>query len=459
MRFDIVSVFPEFFSVLDLSLIGKARDRQLLDVRVHDLRSWTHDVHRTVDGAPCGGGAGMVMKPDVWASAIDDLLCDQTVIAIPSPAGQRLTQAACVDLAKKEHIIVACGRYEGIDARVADYYAQAGYQVWEYSLGDYVLNGGEVAAVALVEAVGRLVPGMVGNPDSLMEESHGDAGLLEYPNYTRPIEFRGHRVPSVLASGNHGAIARWRRDQALRRTVQRRPDMIAALDLQTLDREDRSVLAACGWAQPAQGSALEAIEMGAATSEDSEQLARLARETFPAACPPHVTPADIAEFCEQHLSERAFSQAIADPMSLIWGARHDGHLIGYVWAQLDCVPDPHVVERIPIPPEAYVVYLSKVYVAESWRGSGVAHAMIESIIDDIRYRVVGGDNDSPQHTSGGAEEQYRSIYLWLCTHVSNKRAQKAYRRAGFRRSGSRIFTVGEQINTDTAMARIVDMPQ
>ena len=179
MRFDIVSVFPEFFAVLDLSLIGKARERGILDIAVHDLRDWTDDPHRSVDDTPFGGGAGMVMRPDVWGAALDDTLGDDGVLAVPTPSGAPLTQRMCEDLAAVGHIVLACGRYEGIDARVADHYEESGVRVVRYSLGDYVLNGGEVAAVALVEAVGRLVPGLVGNPESLVEGSHRAARLLE----------------------------------------------------------------------------------------------------------------------------------------------------------------------------------------------------------------------------------------------------------------------------------------
>lgn len=235
MRIDIMTVFPEFFSVLDVSLVGKARQRGLLSIDVHDVRNWTTDVHRTVDDTPFGGGAGMVMKPDVWGRAIDEVRSytdaqATCVLAIPTPSGEPLTQQKCYELAQTAHMIIACGRYEGIDSRVAQYYAeQPNVVVYEYSLGDYVLNGGEVAATALVEAVGRLVPGMVGNPQSLVEESHGKSGLLEYPVYTRPAEFRGIPVPEVLTSGNHQAVDRWRRDRASERTAQRRPDMIARL--------------------------------------------------------------------------------------------------------------------------------------------------------------------------------------------------------------------------------------
>lgn len=224
MRIDIVTIFPAFFDVLDVSLIGKARDRGILDMRVHDLREWTHDRHRTVDDTPYGGGAGMVMKPEPWGEALDEVLTPDAVLIVPSPAGELFTQRMARDLADESHLVFACGRYEGIDQRVVDHYSARG-RVRLVSLGDYVLNGGEVAAMAVVEAVSRLVPGVVGNPESLVEESHED-GLLEYPSYTKPPVWRDHEVPAVLLSGNHGAIAAWRRDQSLERTRRHRPDLM-----------------------------------------------------------------------------------------------------------------------------------------------------------------------------------------------------------------------------------------
>jgi len=226
-RIDIVTIFPAFFEVLDVSLIGKARERGLLDVRVHDLRDWTHDRHRTVDDTPYGGGAGMVMKPEPWGEALDAVLGDDAVLIVPSPAGERFTQRMARELAEEAQLVFACGRYEGIDQRVIDEYAERG-RVRLVSLGDYVLNGGEVAAMAMIEAIARLVPGVVGNPESLVEESHEEEGLLEYPIYTKPADWRGRRVPEILLSGNHAAIAAWRREQSLERTRAHRPDLLAS---------------------------------------------------------------------------------------------------------------------------------------------------------------------------------------------------------------------------------------
>ncbi|MEN0129471.1 MAG: tRNA (guanosine(37)-N1)-methyltransferase TrmD [Brevundimonas sp.] len=248
MRIDVVSIFPDYLAPLELSLVGKARDAGLLDLRVHDLRGWTTDRHRTVDDTPFGGGAGMVMRPDVWGTALDDVLDEGAHLLIPTPSGAPLTQRTAEALATESHLVVACGRYEGIDARVAEHYrARPGIRVTEFSIGDYVLNGGEVAALVVVEAVGRLLPGVVGNPESLVEESHGAAGLLEYPVYTKPPVWSDLEIPDVLLSGHHARIERWRRDQALTRTAERRPDMLAALDVDTLDKHDLATLAGLGW--------------------------------------------------------------------------------------------------------------------------------------------------------------------------------------------------------------------
>lgn len=244
MRIDVVTIFPDYLAPLSLSLVGKARESDLIDVRVHDLRDWTSDRHRTVDDTPYGGGAGMVMKPDVWGTALDDIAGDEPVrphLIFPTPAGQPFTQATAAELADESWLVFACGRYEGIDARVvAD--ARSRMRVSELSIGDYVLNGGEVATLVVIEAVARLLPGVVGNPESLAEESYGADGLLEYPVYTKPPSWRGLDVPEVLLSGHHARVARWRRDEALRLTARRRPDLLARLDADELDERDRQVL-------------------------------------------------------------------------------------------------------------------------------------------------------------------------------------------------------------------------
>jgi tRNA (guanine37-N1)-methyltransferase len=223
MRIDIVSIFPEFFGALDVSLLGKARQTGLIELNVHDLRDYTDDRHRTVDDTPYGGGAGMVMKPEPWAQALDALANTESLVIFPSPAGELFKQATAKEFSTEQHLVFGCGRYEGIDQRVIDY-AASRFRVREISLGDYVLNGGEVAVLAMIEAIGRLVPGVIGNPESLAEESHED-GLLEYPTYTKPAEWRGLEVPPVLLSGDHGAIAKWRHEQQVERTKRVRPDL------------------------------------------------------------------------------------------------------------------------------------------------------------------------------------------------------------------------------------------
>lgn len=238
MRIDVITIFPDYFGSLSLSLIGKARTSGLLDLEVHDLRTWTSDVHRTVDDTPYGGGPGMVMRPEPWGQALDAV--GAGTLIVPSPAGKPFTQADAGELASLDHLIFACGRYEGIDQRVVDD-AAARMPVREVSLGDYVLFGGEVAVIVIMEAVTRLLPGVLGNADSLTEESHA-AGLLEAPVYTKPAAWRGLDVPDILRSGDHGRIARWRRDQSLLRTAARRPDMMAAYPLDFLDKTDRKTL-------------------------------------------------------------------------------------------------------------------------------------------------------------------------------------------------------------------------
>ncbi|MGZ0152615.1 tRNA (guanosine(37)-N1)-methyltransferase TrmD [Kribbella sp. WER1] len=231
MRLDVVTIFPEYLAALDVSLVGKAAKSGLLDVHLHDLRDWTHDRHRTVDDTPYGGGAGMVMKPEPWGQALDTIAPPdgpaQPRLIVPTPAGRPFTQELAYELAAEPWLAFACGRYEGIDARVASYAAER-MRVDEVSIGDYVLNGGEVAVLVVVEAVARLLPGVIGNPESLAEESHSGDGLLEYPVYTKPPAWRGHDVPEVLLSGNHGLIADWRHDESVRRTAERRPDLLAA---------------------------------------------------------------------------------------------------------------------------------------------------------------------------------------------------------------------------------------
>lgn len=297
MKIDIVSVFPEYFEVLNLSLLGKAQAKGLVEVTAHNLRDWTHDVHHSVDDTPVGGGAGMVMKPEVWSECLDELLqlgpavventeniedsadscdfCDTAedsgtaqssadsensektdiaqssagpVLVFPNPSAPLFTQQDATELSHADHLLFGCGRYEGYDARIPQYYRAQGIDVREYSIGDYVLNGGEVAVSVMLEAITRLLPGFMGNAESIVEESYtGENALLEHRQYTKPAEWRGIKVPDVLLSGNHAKVDRFRRDEALQKTDELRPDLIEALDCAKLDKADRKTLMSLGW--------------------------------------------------------------------------------------------------------------------------------------------------------------------------------------------------------------------
>ena len=282
MKIDIVSVFPEYFEVMNLSLMGKAQDKGLLSIAAHNLRDWTHDVHHSVDDTPVGGGAGMVMKPAVWAECLDELLgleavdldaadLDGTVepsvelsvehtaaeptvgparpvLIFPNPSAPLFTQRDATELSRADHLLFGCGRYEGYDARIPEYYRARGVDVREYSIGDYVLNGGEVAVSVMVEAITRLMPGFMGNAESIVTESYtGENALLEHRQYTKPAMWRGIGVPDVLLSGDHGKVDRFRRDEALAKTDALRPDLIARLDCRALDKADRKTLMSLGW--------------------------------------------------------------------------------------------------------------------------------------------------------------------------------------------------------------------
>ena len=271
MRLDIITIFPEYFAPLRVSLIGKAVQRGDITVGLHDLRSWTHDPHRTVDDTPFGGGPGMVMRPEPWGEALDAVLSAAEAsgavesgqpggsgaqLIVPTPAGVPFSQAIAAELADAEHLVFACGRYEGIDARVVDY-ARSLVPVREISIGDYVLAGGEPAVLVMIEAISRLVPGVLGNAESAEDDSFGAGigamhGLVEGPAYTRPRVWRGRAVPDVLLSGNHAAIARWRRDEALMCTARTRPDLAARLPWKTLSARDREVLSEAGFAVTAE---------------------------------------------------------------------------------------------------------------------------------------------------------------------------------------------------------------
>ena len=291
MRYDVVTIFPEYLEPLKLSLLGKAREKGLVDLHLHDLREYTFDRHRTVDDTPYGGGAGMVMKAEPWGLALDEVLAasplnaateegaepaadTRPLLIVPSPAGAVFDQAMAYELAEEKHIVFAPARYEGIDERVLDW-AQESFRVMPVSLGDYVLYGGEVAVMAMIEAITRLIPGAMGNPASLEEESH-TGGLLEYPVYTKPAVWRDREVPEVLLSGNHGAIARWRRDRQIERTLERRPDLLEAYPVEQWDKKDRRFLAERGvhFANPAKAAQKKAKKNPAPQADSAAQAAQ-----------------------------------------------------------------------------------------------------------------------------------------------------------------------------------------
>ncbi|MGI5530756.1 tRNA (guanosine(37)-N1)-methyltransferase TrmD [Streptomyces syringium] len=267
MRLDIVTIFPEYLEPLNVSLVGKARARGQLDVRVHDLREWTHDRHNTVDDTPYGGGPGMVMKPEPWGEALDSIIesgggsgestsdgvgegAARPVLVVPTPSGKPFTQELAVELSEKPWLVFTPARYEGIDRRVIEEYGDR-LDVREVSIGDYVLAGGEAPVLVMVEAIARLLPGVLGNAESHRDDSFAPgamADLLEGPVYTKPPQWRGRGIPDVLLSGHHGKIARWRRDEAFRRTVENRPDLIHRADPAAFDKKDRETLSILGWA-------------------------------------------------------------------------------------------------------------------------------------------------------------------------------------------------------------------
>lgn len=448
MRIDIISIFPQFFDCLDVSLMGKARSSGILQTQVWDLRDWTEDVHRTVDRAPAGGGAGMVMKPDVWGKALDQVIeqagATKTVLAIPTPSGIPLTQRQVRDLAANtDHLVVACGRYEGIDQRVSQYYQQLpGVEVLPFSLGDYVLNGGEVAAVALVEATCRLLEGFVGNPNSLVEESYELSGLLEYPAYTQPATWRGLDIPAVLLSGDHQKVKSWRRQQSLMLTAKRRPDLIWEIEPGALEKSDREILAARGFL-PAPYS--QRVRFRRAQPGEAAACSAIASRLFPQACPDYLPADAIKRFIEEELSEPAFKAYLADTGNLILLAEVAPGTPGQeetTWETAGYTLT-HVGDPGFLPPEENLVkaagencaYLSKCYLDRRWRGSGLAGALLEVTHAYLQERF-------PHLTKIG-----------LGTNQGNRRALKFYRHHGYRKCGRRTFLVGGIENQDLIAVR------
>lgn len=488
MRIDVVTIFPDYLRALDLSLIGKAIDAGKLQLGIHDLRDWTQDRHNTVDDTPAGGGAGMVMRPDVWGKALDQVLAlpltaapsaeptyladaqsvpaapapdplaapsplaaaaetaphgaqeplYRRVLVIPTPSGQVFTQRVAEELADADQLVFACGRYEGIDARVAEYYQSAGYQVRELSIGDYVLNGGEVATLVMVEAIARLIPGVIGNPTSLVEESHAASGLLEYPVYTRPVSWRGLELDPDLLGGNHKLIARRRRDQALTRTATRRPDMIARLNPATLDRADRALLAQLGWAA-LDGEHFERIKLRPARGEEIEALVQLGRATFPDACPAFLSDDDVQAFMDATFTpEQVASWVNSDDAALVVAERvASGQLLGYVLVERDLPDGANELVTDPRPrclesySQAELGYVCKLYLLPSVRGGGIAGALMDQ--------------------AKKAAANWGVKTMWLATHETNRRAQKLYKRYGFKNAGKRSFKVGSATCRDVVM--------
>jgi len=412
-RIDVVTIFPEFFSSLEVSLIGRARAAGSLDVTVHDLREWTTDRHRSVDDTPAGGGAGMVMRADVWGRALDDVLARggpqrPATLIIPTPGGEQFTQRTAEEfaagLARGEQLLIACGRYEGIDSRVAEHYrAREGVRVREVSIGDYVLNGGETAAMVMIEAVGRLVPGVVGNPDSLVEESHGEAGLLEYPVYTAPAQWRDLPIPQVLRSGNHEKIDAWRRAEALARTARVRPDLLAAHEVRVRRGKRR----------------------------DAPRLHEVAGRTFPLACPPDFPREEARAFVAQNLTEENFRTWARARDAQLWVAEIAGVIVGYSLVLLR-----RTAPEIPAQEAAVTADLSKFYILPEHHGAGIARALMVTSL----------------------EHAYRAgmRVMWLGVNQRNERAQKFYRRHGFEVAAERTFAVGRTRQADFVMERTLD---
>jgi tRNA (guanine37-N1)-methyltransferase len=370
MRIDVVSIFPEYLAPLELSLPGKARAKGLLDMHVHDLRDWTHDRHRTVDDTPYGGGAGMVMRPEPWGEALDAVAPDAATLVVPTPSGVPFRQALAEELAGRQHLVFACGRYEGIDQRVLDH-AASRMEVREVSLGDYVLNGGEVAALAIIEAVVRLLPGFMGNTASLVEESHQD-GLLEYPVYTKPPHWRGLAVPDVLLSGDHERIAGWRREQALRRTAERRPDLRHPSEVLD-DVEVRLV-------EPADAGELFTLQRACWVQEQQAN--------------PGVTIPALEESLED------LREWIATDTVLV--ARSAGRLVGAVRARLQRGPGGDVWD------------IGRLMVAPDLQGRGLGRALLARI-----------EAHAPATATG----------FELFTGAGSARNQKMYKKAGYRLRG------------------------
>ena len=372
MRLDYLTIFPGYLAPLELSLPGRAVAAGLIDLHVHDLRRWTHDRHRTVDDTPYGGGAGMVMRPEPWGEAFDELAIEGATVVVPTPSGRPLTQALARELATRERLVFCCGRYEGIDQRVVDH-AAGRTEVVEVSLGDYVLNGGEAAALVVTEAVVRLLPGFMGNADSLVEESH-EAGLLEYPSFTKPASWRGLDVPQVLLSGDHARIAAWRHEQALARTAERRPDLLHASAAPGEWRIERATRADAGELLTLQ----LACWVTEAHANDDLGIPAL-----------HETLEDVQASLEEHHT---------------WVVRSGGRLVGSVRGR--------AVPASDVDPGAGPVWqVGRLMVAPDLRGRRLGRVLLD-------------------HVLAAAPSGTRTVELFTGKH--SERNLRMYRRAGFR---------------------------
>ena len=448
-RIDVITIFPDYVKPLELSLIGKARTSGLVDIRVHDLREFATDRHRTVDDSPFGGGAGMVMRPDVWARAIDATATHASasdgaeasadprdlIVLVPTPSGTPLTQARAAELAAMlsepdVRAVVACGRYEGIDARLVDHLTAAAHvrEVSEFSLGDYVLNGGDVAAIALLEGVVRLLPGVLGNPESIVEESFQGDGLLEYPVYTRPAQWEEREVPAVLTSGDHQAVARWRREQSLRRTARRRPELLGPLAAD-LTRQDAAILRTEGVGVGAYGHLAGPFTVRLANPSDVPDIAEVAAATFILACPDDTQLGDIRAHLATALSPQVFATYLGDSQRdlLVVCDGVSGSIVGYSMLIADPGAQSDSGDLLRESGQSGIE-LSKCYVLARVQGTGAARALMEATLDHARTR-------------GAAQ-------VWLGVNQQNERAAAFYARSGFESAGSRRYRVGDVDHSD-----------
>jgi tRNA (guanine37-N1)-methyltransferase len=370
MRLDVVTIFPEYLAALDVSLVGKAAKSGLLDIHLHDLRDWTHDRHRTVDDTPYGGGAGMVMKPEPWGQALDAIAPvdgpTQPRLIVPTPAGRPFTQELAYELAAEPWLAFACGRYEGIDARVTSYAGER-MRVDEVSIGDYVLNGGEVAVLVMVEAVARLLPGVIGNPESLAEESHSGDGLLEYPVYTKPPSWRGYDVPDVLLSGNHGLIADWRHEESVRRTAERRPDLLAAWGDAVAGKDDAASL----------------VQVLPATEADAGEIHTLQLASF------------LSE--GQLYDDLTIPPLTEDPAASVARLKRGG--------VLKAVAGTRIVGSVQLTVDGSVGRIERLVVAPDWQGRGLGARLLK-----VAEKLAPADVTSYELTTGAESDRNLGLY-------------------------------------------------